>query len=506
MHRRLAAYAQFGLTTVMVRSRLAAARPSMAGGIRKAHRRRSDVGAIAPPKQAQAQAPVVPALLDLQRKAGNSAVDQMVQRQIAAPVGVDDPLVGLKRGDGLDFGTEDRRQRVTLLQQRLNEHMQAGIDIDGMFGAKTSEVLREFQESLRLTQQEPVDQATAEALNAPVGGVPVPGGPPSPEQAGRATKVTFAGERLDAAADEMVLGSQRISEAGGLLGISPTAPGAGSNLIGASLSLGQMAVSLKLAAANLKDEGARQATTTTIAGSANPLVGLKRGDGLVFGTFERRPRVALLQEKLNDKGGAGLESDGMFGALTSDALAAFQAERGLAVQDQVDADTADALMDGGAASAVSGPLPAGLRDAGVQIQAAAQLFAQVATDLVQAGANLQQVAIPTPSSGAGAALQAASSEIFASVSLFVASGQALIEAAGVDAGVASPTLRAAGAGLIGAEAAGLGASAQLTIAGANLGSSTEIDERRAGQPLTQAGVDQLLAAQALGAAGRALRP
>ena len=79
-----------------------------------------------------------------------------------APVG--NPLVGLTRGDGLNVGTFERRPRVQLLQEKLNEKMLAGIKADGMFGPKTGQVLREFQASIGQTEQEAVDRLTGDAL------------------------------------------------------------------------------------------------------------------------------------------------------------------------------------------------------------------------------------------------------------------------------------------------------------------------------------------------------
>lgn len=77
---------------------------------------------------------------------------------------VGNPLVGLKNGDGLNVGTFERRPRVKLLQQKLNEKMMAGLKADGMFGPKTGQVLQEFQLSIRKPAQEPVDADTADAL------------------------------------------------------------------------------------------------------------------------------------------------------------------------------------------------------------------------------------------------------------------------------------------------------------------------------------------------------
>jgi peptidoglycan hydrolase-like protein with peptidoglycan-binding domain len=83
-------------------------------------------------------------------------------------------------------------------------------------------------------------------------------------------------------------------------------------------------------------------TVTTAVG--NPLVGLKRGDGLNFGTFEQRPRVRMLQEKLNEKMLGGLNIDGMFGVQTERLLKDFQLSIGVVPQAMVDPVTGDALM------------------------------------------------------------------------------------------------------------------------------------------------------------------
>ena len=57
----------------------------------------------------------------------------------------------------------------------------------------------------------------------------------------------------------------------------------------------------------------------------NPLVGLKRGDGLIYGTWDLRPRVKLLQQKLNEKTGSRLKIDGMFGKNTGKILRTYKA-------------------------------------------------------------------------------------------------------------------------------------------------------------------------------------
>lgn len=91
------------------------------------------------------------------------------------------------------------------------------------------------------------------------------------------------------------------------------------------------------------DRSAADFGEAATAESAEHLVGLRRGDGLVFGTFDRRDRVRDLQQRLNDRVGAGLSDDGMFGGGTADALARFQEAVDLTGSDVVDEPTADAL-------------------------------------------------------------------------------------------------------------------------------------------------------------------
>ncbi|MDJ0645853.1 MAG: DUF4157 domain-containing protein [Flavobacteriaceae bacterium] len=66
------------------------------------------------------------------------------------------------------------------------------------------------------------------------------------------------------------------------------------------------------------------ASSNSVLFGVNPLTGLKKGDGLNFGTFHLRPRVQLLQQKLNEKTSFGLAIDGMFGPKTLAALRFFR--------------------------------------------------------------------------------------------------------------------------------------------------------------------------------------
>lgn len=56
-------------------------------------------------------------------------------------------LVGLRKGDGMTAATVDRRDRVKLLQTRLNSEGNAGLNPDGKFGDNTSFALEMFSEA-----------------------------------------------------------------------------------------------------------------------------------------------------------------------------------------------------------------------------------------------------------------------------------------------------------------------------------------------------------------------
>ena len=70
--------------------------------------------------------------------------------------------------------------------------------------------------------------------------------------------------------------------------------------------------------------------------------GLRKGDGLVYGTFHLRPRVSRLQELLIAHGNY-TKVDGMFGPKTEAALNIFQASNNISTSHVVDRATADAL-------------------------------------------------------------------------------------------------------------------------------------------------------------------
>lgn len=390
---------------------------------------------------------------DLQQTVGNRAVvlravGVAVQRQDELE-GDGTPLVGLKRGDGLDPGTEDARPRVALLQQKLNEKMVANIAEDGMFGPRTEEVLGEFQQSVDRAPTGVVDTETADLLMTE--GTPEPvAGPagevPHPQLVSAAMNLNTASLN-DLVAGSFMLAAGNVIQSdvasnGGRLGAasmlvesaahidaaSPLLAGAGlalqegdeAGINKAGVELAAVSVKYQTAAIMISAAGSAfmggNGLTDSAVGSqlmafstrltdvaealseaadrlqahrdprshvGDPIVGLRRGDGMVFGTFNRRDRVRILQTRLNDQAGAALDVDGMFGPLTTEALQAHQVAEGLPATERVDSATAKTLLDDEARGDVTSLTQAGaaLETAGMNLSLAT-LFLDLAGTLL----------------------------------------------------------------------------------------------------------------------------
>lgn len=152
-------------------------------------------------------------MLEFQQQAGNRALSRSVQRQTAGTVAVDgtvdaapagpNPLVGLKKGDGLNFGTNELRPRVELLQRRLNENTAHVLAEDGMWGNKTSAALKEFHLGRSEVPREHVDQPTGDALMGKQTEPPEPKPPgPTPGPPGTAPFNPHVEGRLEAVLEE----------------------------------------------------------------------------------------------------------------------------------------------------------------------------------------------------------------------------------------------------------------------------------------------------------------
>ena len=348
----------------------------------------------APPQRAPAGLdPIARQFLTLQATFGNRSVTALlgradplrVQRQ-GEPVGpqvAGNPLVGLKRGDGLVFGTFDRRTRVRALQERLNAKVAAGLDEDGMFGRLTSEALATFQAGAGLPTVEPVDADTADALmDRPAAGSGGIAGVPSGSEGVVREAVTAAGTKLVQSKALFDIASVSLRQAGSDLGLS-TRPGAiaiQGGLITAADQLLQ--TSTLVAVAGTKMVAGGPSTPAFPVPGGSQLVGLQRGDGLNLGTEDRRPRVVQLQERLNERMSAELKLDGMFGPRTHAALNDFQRSIRVPETDVVDQVTADALetgLIGGEAVAVPG---------GEELEFAGQRLADTASAIRTASASL----------------------------------------------------------------------------------------------------------------------
>lgn len=419
------------------------------------------------------------ALVQLQRDLGNRWSRQLVSSLGPsgrnAPVvqrdpldqpltGLGTPLVGLKRGDGLELGTFDKRERVRLLQNKLNEKMIANIKEDGMFGPRTEEVLGEFQESVDLAPSSVVDPVTADLLMSEGEPLPTPGpggelphprlvsggaslnsasisliaagisifacgsifsGSFNPSRAAAASQlfaaegilgtvsghlasagvalavgdhvgIRTAGEQLVEAGRNMLIASIHISGAGTALlssldGSFVDAP-AGGQIIEFAKHLEESGIKVEEAGIKLQEHADRRTQV------GDPIVGLRKGDGLIFGTFNRRDRVRILQGKLNGKIGAGLEVDGMFGPLTTAALQELQASEGLPVTERVDSATAKALRDASETGDEKTPIElAGesLSEAG-QTLSIGSIFLNAAGNILMSGSSPEDIAVLAP--------------------------------------------------------------------------------------------------------------
>ena len=307
---------------------------------------------------------------------------QTVQRQeqpVLQPAG--NPLVGLKQGDGLVFGTFDRRTRVRMLQNSLNARIVAGLAPDGLFGPRTSEALAAFQAIAGLNVVEPVDADTADAL---LGRTPIDGGiagVPAEEEGAFRQLVVEAGTKLVGSAT--VLGIANSSLGSAATGFSATLR---STALQIAADFRLAAASLTTATGHINVAGTKMvaggpSTPSLPVGVDNPMVGLARGDGLALGTEERRPRVVQLQQRLNERMSAELATDGMFGPKTTEVLHEFQRSIRVPETDVVDQVTADALETGQIGEAVAVP-------GGAELQRAGELMSESGTSVFRAGVGL----------------------------------------------------------------------------------------------------------------------
>ena len=109
-------------------------------------------------------------VLALQQTVGNAAVQRALAVQRDDLVPGPNPVVGLRRGDGLDFGRTGKQPQVKLLQSKLNEKVGSDLTVDGKWGKKTSASLESFQLSQSTVPAEIVDQVTGDALMGGGGG------------------------------------------------------------------------------------------------------------------------------------------------------------------------------------------------------------------------------------------------------------------------------------------------------------------------------------------------
>ena len=136
------------------------------------------------------------------------------------------------------MGTWHRRERVSLLQEKLNERAGAGLNPDGMFGPLTGKALTGFQLGGGLPPQERVDRSTAQALR---------GSPGQPGTGVEGTGVEGAGRDLAEAGKRLVKASISLTVAGSMLLTSPSTASSGTSLLASSADLQQAGDAMAIA-------------------------------------------------------------------------------------------------------------------------------------------------------------------------------------------------------------------------------------------------------------------
>ncbi len=254
------------------------------------------------------------------------------------------PLLGLTQGV--------RGAAVVDLQQKL---MAAGVHVpggaDGVFGAGTSESVKQFQKQHSLSPTGQVDASTAAALI----GSPAPASAPATSSSSSALVGLKIGSRGSAVKKLqkklMAAGFTVVGGADGVFGVlTSNALRSFQNANGLSVTgvvdqaTGSVLSKVKTGAAT-SGETPHDPTVTS-----SPLLGLKYGS---LGSDVKALQQALINAGVRVPGGA----DGVFGLATQSALKTYQATRGIGQTGRVDETTAHTLgSTGGAASTGTSPL------------------------------------------------------------------------------------------------------------------------------------------------------
>jgi peptidoglycan hydrolase-like protein with peptidoglycan-binding domain len=252
-----------------------------------------------------------------------------------------------------------RGNQVTSIQRAL---IAAGIPVaggaDGIYGAETTNAVKQFQQARGLPPTGIVDAQTLAALGRAPAAPPAPAAPAAPAAAAApAASSSIVGLRAGMRGPAV----QALQRA--LMSMGWTLAGGADGVFGA----GTQAVLIKAQQANgvpatgvVDDATARLfngTSTPNLATPAQPAGGGSTAAG--FAAYdEHGARVVSLQQALLAagipvRGGA----DGIFGASTASAIMAFQKAKGLPVTGRVDAATAAALGLGATAAPAPAPVP-----------------------------------------------------------------------------------------------------------------------------------------------------
>ncbi len=263
----------------------------------------------------------------------------------ARPAAVDPAYPSLKLWDGFANSNPQLREDVKRLQEMLKK-LGYPIDVDGLFGMDTEDAVKDFQFANGLVSDGEVDKATWKALEQVADIAPLPGGSePAEREPGDERRFRFFGreteevEEAPETAPEEEPSEERFSRRffGREREEAPADAPAGEEKPERGL-FGRI-FGRETGERGDSGGGSRK---RVFSSSSHPT--LKYKDGFSDTTPELRPDVQYLQELLNDRG-YSLDTDGMFGKGTEDAVKGFQRSKNLPADGIVGQSTWSALEE-----------------------------------------------------------------------------------------------------------------------------------------------------------------
>ncbi|MCK6619926.1 MAG: peptidoglycan-binding protein [Calditrichia bacterium] len=292
----------------------------------------------------------------------------------ARPADVDPAYPGLKLWDGFANSNPHLREDVKRLQEMLKK-LGYPIDVDGLFGMDTEDAVKDFQFANGLVSDGEVDKATWKALEQVADIAPAPGEPESPEpepgderrfrlfgreveEAEEAPPDAPAGEEKQPRGPIRRFFSQQIEETPPDSTAAEEKQPRGPIRRFFSQQIEETPPDSAAAEEEPQREGpfrrffgresgergepAGESRKRLFSSSSHPV--LRYSDGFSDTTPELRPDVQYLQELLHDRG-YSLDTDGMFGKGTEDAVKDFQKSKNITADGIVEQNTWAALEE-----------------------------------------------------------------------------------------------------------------------------------------------------------------